>query len=360
MKNDLTVIGQNIKLELTQSKVVTPADYSLENAMKSAYLILQETVDRNKRPALEVCTPNSIHNALLDMAVQGLSPAKKQCYFIVYGQQLQMQRSYMGAQAVAKRVDPRIADIRAEIIYEDDQFDYAIVNGKKLVKLHTQSLKSIMKNAIIGAYAVAVDDGETPLHTEIMTFEEIKQAWKQSKMNTVLASGTINADSTHGKFSGEMAKKTVINRLCKKIINTSTDATLLESVEQTDEEADFVQAEVNRNQARIPLDFKPSEPAQAPDPEKAIRKAAPPEPTENPFCTMDQRRKIIDLENVANRGKDASIANISGFVGREITSTKELTAAEAANYIETLTLESDMIRQAEEPGMQDAPAWGAD
>lgn len=357
--HDLTVIGNNIKLELTRAKVVTPSDYSLENAMKSAYLILQEIVDRNKRPALEVCTADSINNALLDMAIQGLSPAKKQCYFIIYGTQLQMQRSYMGAQAVAKRVDPRISDIRAEVIYEDDQFDYVIVNGKKLVKLHTQSIKSIMKNAIIGAYAVAVDDGESPLHTEIMTYEEIKQAWKQSKMNTVLASGTVNADSTHGKFSGEMAKKTVINRICKKIINTSTDATLLESVEKTDEEADFVQAEVTRNQARIPLDFKPSEPAQAPDPEKAIRQA-PPEPIENPYCSMDQRRKIIDLENAANRGKEASIANISGFIGRQITSTKELTTDEAANYIEALTLESDMIRQAEEPGMQDAPAWGAD
>ncbi len=355
MKNDLTVIGQNIKLELTQSKVVTPADYSLENAMKSAYLILQETVDRNKRPALEVCTPNSIHNALLDMAVQGLSPAKKQCYFIVYGTQLQMQRSYMGAQAVAKRVDPRIKDIRAEVVYEGDTFDFAIVNGQKLVKTHQQSFNSIMKDKLIGAYAVAVDDKENCIGTEVMTMDEIKQAWKQSKMSTVLASGTINADSTHGKFSGEMAKKTVLNRLCKKIINTSTDATLLESVEKTDEESDYIQAEVNRNQAKIALDFEPEPPKQA-------EPIAPPEPepTGPEMCSMDQRRRIIELENAANRGKDASIQNISGFIGREISSTKDLTAIEAANYIEALTLESDMIRQTEEPGMQGAPSWGAD
>jgi len=353
MKNDLTVIGQNIKLELTQSKVVTPADYSLENAMKSAYLILQETVDRNKRPALEVCTPNSIHNALLDMAVQGLSPAKKQCYFIVYGSQLQMQRSYMGAQAVAKRVDPRIKDIRAAVIYENDQLTTSIINAKRVFGSHTQDIKSILKDAIIGAYAVAVDENENQIYTELMTMDEIKQAWKQSKMNTVLASGTINADSTHGKFSGEMAKKTVLNRLCKKIINTSTDATLLESVEKTDEESDYIQAEVSRNQAKIALDFEPEPPKQA-------EPSAPPkpEPTGPEMCSMDQRRRIIELENAANRGKDASIKNISGFIGREITSTKELTAAEAANYIEALTLESDMIRQTEEPGMQGAPSWG--
>jgi recombination protein RecT len=37
---------------------------------------------------LQACTRDSIANALLDMAVQGLNPAKKQGYFIAYGKQL--------------------------------------------------------------------------------------------------------------------------------------------------------------------------------------------------------------------------------------------------------------------------------
>lgn len=60
-----------------------PANYSAANALKSAWLILQETKDRNDKPALVVCTKESVANALLDMVVQGLSPMKKQCYFIV-------------------------------------------------------------------------------------------------------------------------------------------------------------------------------------------------------------------------------------------------------------------------------------
>ena len=62
-----------------------PTNYSAANALKSAWLILQETKDRNDKPALVVCTKESVANALLDMVVQGLSPMKKQCYFIVYG-----------------------------------------------------------------------------------------------------------------------------------------------------------------------------------------------------------------------------------------------------------------------------------
>ena len=65
-----------------------PGDYSAANALKSAWLILQSTLDRDKKPVLTSCTRDSIANALFDMIVQGLSPAKDQCYFIAYGNQL--------------------------------------------------------------------------------------------------------------------------------------------------------------------------------------------------------------------------------------------------------------------------------
>jgi recombination protein RecT len=58
-----------------------PANYSYSNALKSAYLILSETVDREKKPVLQRCSQASIINTLLDMTIQGLSSAKKQCYF---------------------------------------------------------------------------------------------------------------------------------------------------------------------------------------------------------------------------------------------------------------------------------------
>ena len=56
-----------------------PSTYSVENAMKSAYLTLLQTTDSSNKPVLETCTKESIYQALLDMAVQGLTPAKNQC-----------------------------------------------------------------------------------------------------------------------------------------------------------------------------------------------------------------------------------------------------------------------------------------
>ena len=78
-----------------------------------------------------------------------------------------------------------------------------------------------------------------------MTIDEIKQAWRQSKMNPLDDNGNIKAGSTHGKFTGEMALKTVINRTCKAIINSSSDnALLLERINRAEDLADRADAEM--------------------------------------------------------------------------------------------------------------------
>lgn len=98
-----------------------PSRYNPGNALRSAWLQIQETKDLNGRPALEVCTKESVANALLNTVVQGLSPSKKQVYYIVYGNQLQAQRSYFGTMAATKRI-PGVVDVWADVVYEGDQF----------------------------------------------------------------------------------------------------------------------------------------------------------------------------------------------------------------------------------------------
>ena len=55
-----------------------------------------------------------------------------------------------------------------------------------------------------------------------------------------------DASSTHMKFKDQMAKKTVINRLCKLIGNTSTDGNISEISDRLDEvaEVDMVAEDV--------------------------------------------------------------------------------------------------------------------
>src|SRR5699024_8635367 len=199
--------------ELQVGGLVIPENYNYANALKSAFFALENVKDRQQRPALQVCSKSSIANTLLDMVTQGLSPAKTQCYFIVYGTQLQLNRSYFGTQAVLKRLN-NVKDIWANVIFEGDEFDYEIEGGReKLVKHKTQLTNR--DNKILGAYAVVRTEDDEEILT-VMTKKEIDASWSQAKTKNV-----------QNKFPQEMAKRTVINRAAKAFINTSDDSDLL-------------------------------------------------------------------------------------------------------------------------------------
>lgn len=214
IQKDITDSVNNKLGELQKEGLVVPPNYNASNALKSAFFKLQEVKDRSGKPALEVCTRESIANSLLDMVVQGLTPAKTQCYFIVYGNQLQLNRSYFGTQAVLKRLT-NVKDIWANVIFEGDVFDYEIDGGReKLLKHETNFLNR--DNEILGAYAVVKTNDDEEILT-VMTRKEIDASWGQSK----------TSQSVHKKFPQEMAKRTVINRAAKAFINTSDDSDLL-------------------------------------------------------------------------------------------------------------------------------------
>lgn len=198
-----------------------PANYSVENHMKSAWLILQSTKDRNERPALDVCTKDSIANALFDMVLQGLAVSKNQGYFIVYGNRLEFQRSYFGTIALAKRTGGIKKEPIANVIYEGDEFVYTIDPNTARIQIikHEQKIENIDNNKIKAAYAlVTLADGTTQV--TIMSMQQIRAAWQQG--------ATKGNSPAHKNFAEEMAKKTVIGRACKMIINSSNDAWLYE------------------------------------------------------------------------------------------------------------------------------------
>lgn len=198
-----------------------PANYSVENHMKSAWLVLQATTDRNGKRALEVCTKGSIANALFDMVLQGLSVSKKQGYFIVYGNTLEFQRSYFGTIALAKRAGNIKGEPVANIIYEGDEFIYMIdpKTGRKSIVKHEQKLGNIDNAKIVGAYAI-VTYADNTTEVTIMSMAQIRAAWNQG--------ATKGNSPAHKNFTDEMAKKTVIGRACKTVINSSDDAWLYE------------------------------------------------------------------------------------------------------------------------------------
>ena len=233
-----------------------PDDYNVANALTGAYLVLKETTDKSGKPILETCSQISIANALMDMCVLGLNVQRKQGYFIAYGGKCQFQRSYFGNITIARRFG--LKDIHAEVIYEGDNFVYHIEDGNKILDKHEQSIANIDNDKIIGAYAVVImQDGTKML--EVMNMKQIKQSWQQGY-------GYKEGSGTHSKFADQMAKKTVINRALKQIINTHGDVFVQEADERTEDvdHMERVEADVayeiaeNSNKEEFVIDESPA------------------------------------------------------------------------------------------------------
>lgn len=203
--------------EMQQSGgLILPKDYSPENALKSAYLILNDP----KNNVLEKCDKTSVAEALLKMVVWGVSPQKKQCYFIPYGNKLECAISYNGNIAAAKRYG-NLKNVKGNVIFKGDEFEFEVnpKSGRKVILKHKQTMESL-DGEIIGAYAIKEFNDGT-FDTEIMTMKQIEKAWGQG--------GSKGNSPAHKNFADQMAIKTVINRALKIVIASSDDAAILES-----------------------------------------------------------------------------------------------------------------------------------
>lgn len=223
-KEIVEIVGERVRALLLAKQIDIPADYSVENAIKAAWLKLQGVTDKEGLRALEVCTKASITNAMFSMVIQGLNPDKNQVYFIPYGQTLNAQRSYFGDIALAKRLNPEITEIVFQVIYKGDTLKYKIERGKRVITAHEQEFENISNAQIAGAYAIIYGADWSVLDTEIMTIEEIKKSWSKSKTY-----GSPKG-STHDEFPSEMAIRTVVRRACKPWINASNDSAILANV----------------------------------------------------------------------------------------------------------------------------------
>lgn len=226
-----------------------PGDYSAPNALKAAYLILSETKNKGGQFALTHCSTESIANALLQMVVLGLSPLKKQCDLIMYGNKLECVVEYTGNIVLAKRYGG-LKTIKANAIFEGDKFEFEVdpTTGRKKVLNHKQSLDSIGSKNLKGAYAVyELIDGT--IDVEIMNITQIHASWNQGAMK--------GNSPAHNNFPDQMCIKTVINRACKLLIRGSNDNALFTNQEkQIDVAAEDVKHEIITNSNAEEISFE--------------------------------------------------------------------------------------------------------
>lgn len=225
-----------------------PENYNVNNEVQ---LAIQ---DIRSKGYLQTCTPESIEGALVEYAIQGLSISQKQAWFVKFGNNLTMLRSYFGDVAVCKRTN-LIKDCKANVIYDGDEIevDYDEKLNKIIKNHHTKFGNE--DNAILGAYAFAERIDGTREYC-VMTSKEIKENWKLSKGKNK-ETGVV---AYQENFPQEASKRTVIRRLIKMILNTSVETNayqkaIIESYNRTmsDEyiDADFSEDSISSMNEKI-------------------------------------------------------------------------------------------------------------
>lgn len=268
MEKNLADNVQNRVLELTnQGRLNLPKNYSVGNALSSAWLIIQDLKDKNNNPALQVCTKESIANALLEMAILGLNPVKKQGYFIVYGNKLGWFTSYFGKCASIKRLKGIENEPIGTIIYDGDEVEIGYNElGEEIVLSHKTTWENKLKNNRVGAYATVIANGIK--RSALMTKAEIKESWTKNP--------SPNNKRDHIDFEGEFMKRTVINRLVKMILQTSNDDDLLAETiiknedEMYDMQNDYI--ETTANEVKEEIETKANTSEQLSFEEKSVEK----------------------------------------------------------------------------------------
>lgn len=227
LSNTVASVQTQIDRFVEEGHLNLPVNYSAGNALRQAQLKIQGD------EKLMNCSQPSLYKSMLDMVILGLNISKAQCYFIPYGSQAQLSVSYLGKIATAKRIDPNIVDITGRVVRDEEEFDFEdMPDGYSKILKHKRTLKSMNSKEIIGAYAtITYKDGST--RSLIKTFDQIKQAWKQSRANPIDENGNVKKGSTHDKFIDDMCVKTCISAICKPIINTSDDSDLFGSTVQS-------------------------------------------------------------------------------------------------------------------------------
>lgn len=212
-ENITTQVLERVAAKQKAGELVLPKGYEAGNALNSAWLYLQTIETKTKQKAIDVCTKNSIANALLQMVIKG-EHCGTHCYFIPCGNSLEFWERYTGKLMRAKR-DTNIQSVHAQVIYDGDNFVYTVdENGDYQLVKHETSMDNMDISKIKGAYAVVVNkDGSR--HLEIMTMDMIRKAWGQGA-----ARGNSGA---HTNFTDQMCKKTIISRACKVALDSTSD-----------------------------------------------------------------------------------------------------------------------------------------
>lgn len=186
-----------------------PEGFSPTNSLKKARFMLNDMKVGGK-PVLEVCTEESVMQALLESVAKGLDFSESQIYFIPRNNQMTTMESVYGRIVRAKRASKYYKPI-VGYVHEGDIFDFGIDVNTGYTKIieHKTSVENLDK-PFIAAYAYVTDnDGNTDVF--VMTRKEWLKSWAKSSNGACVAKD----------FERDMIYRTIIKKSTKSLVNSN-------------------------------------------------------------------------------------------------------------------------------------------
>ncbi len=178
---------------------------ALPRHMSSERMARIALTEFRKNPELGKCTPHSLFGSLLTASQLGLEPGPLgHCYLIPYKGQVSLQLGYRGMLELVSRSD-KVDSVYAYAVYKGDEFTYKL--GTDPLVEHIPGANTD-DDALIAVYAVAHIKGSTIPRIEVMNRKQV---------DAIRARAQARSNGPWVTDYAEMARKTVLKKLCKTL-----------------------------------------------------------------------------------------------------------------------------------------------
>lgn len=219
MANEVTTkdtFSTMLTTELQNNQAALPADFNITRFVQNSLALLNgnETLQEFAKHYGSA----QIKAGLMRGAYLGLDALNAEMYLVPYKNVLQFMPSYKGMVKMAQKYATRpIKTIYAKCVREGDTFEEVIDHGEPSINFRALPFND---GNIIGVFAVCqYQDGG--MVYEVMSKADVEKCRKSAKAKNSPA---------WGAFWSEMAKKTVLRRLCKSL-SIDMDAKAVEAMD---------------------------------------------------------------------------------------------------------------------------------
>lgn len=199
-----TAFAEGFKAELTNVQQALPPDLNIEKFVLNCEHLLAGKSGENIVNYAKKYGMTAVRRGMVQGAILGLDAMNKEYYLVPYGSELQFLQSYVGRRKLVMKhsIEP-VENIFAEVIRQGDTFERWSEDGV----WHYKHIQNGFDGVVVGAFCVCkFANGSILLET--MSLADLEKVRKQSKASNSPA---------WTNFKEEMYKKSVMNRLTKRI-----------------------------------------------------------------------------------------------------------------------------------------------